>query len=107
MFGKFTATLSVCHTTLNIIYIYILQQMLSYVEPIPMSLKQVKLNMGTSIEEADFSKDVSRKSQKHLLDHFINGQELKNEAKEYIENLKIEYLIYKSNQSNRLMEIEK
>jgi len=34
-----------------------------------MSLKQVKLNMGTSIEEADFSKDVSRKSQKHLLDH--------------------------------------
>ena len=44
--------------------------------------------------------------QKHLLDHFINGQELKNEAKEYIENLKIEDLIYKSNQSNKLIEIE-
>ena len=44
--------------------------------------------------------------QKHLLDHFINGQELKNEAKEYIENLKIEELIYKSNQSNKFVEKE-
>ena len=32
--------------------------------------------------------------QKHLLDHFTYGQELKNEAKEYIKNLKIEHLIY-------------
>ena len=45
--------------------------------------------------------------QKHLLDHFVNGQELKNEAKEYIENLKIEDLIYKSNQSNQFIEKDK
>ena len=45
--------------------------------------------------------------QKHLLDHFVNGQELKNEAKEYIENLKIEDLIYKSNQSNKFIEKDK
>ena len=44
--------------------------------------------------------------QKHLLDHFVNDKKLYNEAKDYIENLKIEDLIYKSNASNRLTKIE-
>jgi len=44
--------------------------------------------------------------QKHLLDHFVNGQELVNEAKDYLENLKIEYLIYNSNTYNRLIKIK-
>ena len=44
--------------------------------------------------------------QKHLLDHFVNGQILNNEAKDYIENLIIEDLIYKSNERGRLIKIE-
>ena len=51
-----------------------------------------------------FAGDSVFSYQKHLLDHFVNGKEVKNEAKEYIENLIIEDLIYKSNQSNQLME---
>ena len=43
--------------------------MLSYVEPVPPSLKKVKLNMGSSVDEADFKKEISRSSQQHLSEH--------------------------------------
>ena len=43
--------------------------MLSYIEPVPPSLKKVKLNMGTSVDEADFKKEISRSSQQHLSEH--------------------------------------
>lgn len=43
--------------------------MLSYVEPVPPNLRKVKLNAGISVETADFSNEISRKSQEELLTH--------------------------------------
>ena len=50
-------------------YLRIAQTTVSYVEPVPPSLKKVKLNMGTSVDEADFKKEISRSSQQHLSEH--------------------------------------
>jgi hypothetical protein len=44
--------------------------------------------------------------QKHLLDYFVYDKELNNEAKDYIENLKIEDSIYKSNSCTRVIKIK-
>ena len=44
--------------------------------------------------------------QKHLLDYFVHDKELNNEAKDYIENLKIEDSIYKSNSCTRVIKIK-
>ena len=44
--------------------------------------------------------------QKHLLDYFVHDKELNNDAKDYIENLKIEDSIYKSNSCTRVIKIK-
>ena len=44
--------------------------------------------------------------QKHLLDYFVYDKKLNNEAKDYIENLKIEDSIYKSNSCARVIKIK-
>jgi len=56
--------------------------MLSYVEPVPSNLRSYKLNMGEGVEAANFSKEIRRKSQQHLLEHsfrikFKDGPDLK------------------------------
>jgi hypothetical protein len=40
------------------------------------------------------------------LDYFVYDKELNNEAKDYIENLKIEDSIYKSNSCARVIKIK-
>ena len=56
------------HTSHYFAY-WIAQTTVSYVEPVPPSLKKVKLNMGTSVDEADFKKRDVVSSQQHLSEH--------------------------------------
>jgi len=44
--------------------------------------------------------------QQHVIDHFIKGEDLVNSAEEYIENLKVEESIYKSNKYKKLIDIK-
>jgi predicted dehydrogenase len=43
--------------------------------------------------------------QKHVIDHFIKGEHLINNAEDYIVNIKIEESIYKSNKYKKLIDI--
>ena len=52
-----------------------------------------------------FAGDSVFQCQKHLLSHFLNGEKLINSAEEYLENLKVEDYIYKSNYKKRLLEL--
>jgi predicted dehydrogenase len=44
--------------------------------------------------------------QKHVIDHFIKGEHLINNAEDYIVNIKIEESIYKSNKYKKLIDIK-
>ena len=52
-----------------------------------------------------FAGDSVFQCQKHLLDHFLKGEKLINSAEEYLDNLKAEDYIYKSNYKKRLLEL--
>ena len=52
-----------------------------------------------------FAGDSVFQCQKHLLDHFLKGEKLINSAEEYLDNLKAEDYIYKSNYKRRLLEL--
>ena len=52
-----------------------------------------------------FAGDSVFQCQKHLLDHFLKGEKLINSAEEYLDNLKAEDYIYKSNYRKRLLEL--
>lgn len=52
-----------------------------------------------------FAGDSVFQCQKHLLDHFLKGEKLINSAEEYLDNLKAEDYIYKSNHKKRLLEL--
>ena len=52
-----------------------------------------------------FAGDSVFQCQKHLLDHVLKGEKLINSAEEYLDNLKAEDYIYKSNHKKRLLEL--
>ena len=52
-----------------------------------------------------FAGDSVFQCQKHLLDHFLKGEKLINSAEVYLDNLKAEDYIYKSNYKKRLLEL--
>ena len=52
-----------------------------------------------------FAGDSVFRFQKHLLNHFLKGEKLMNSAEEYLENLKVEDYIYKSNFKKQLLEL--
>ena len=52
-----------------------------------------------------FAGDSVFQCQKHLLNHFLKGEKLINSAEEYLDNLKVEDYIYKSNYKKRLLEL--
>ena len=52
-----------------------------------------------------FAGDSVFQCQKHLLDHFLKGEKLINSAEEYLENLKVENFIYKSDLKKKLLEL--
>ena len=52
-----------------------------------------------------FAGDSVFQCQKHILNHFLNGEALINSAEEYLDNLIVEDYIYKSNYKKRLLEL--
>ena len=53
-----------------------------------------------------FAGDSVFKCQSHILNHYCNGKILFNSAIDYLENLKIEKYIYKSNSVGKILKIE-
>ena len=61
--------------------------------------------LGNKELKKGFAGDSVFQFQKHLLNHFLKGEKLMNSAEEYLENLKVEDYIYKSNLKKKLLEI--
>ena len=57
-------------------------------------------------EKKGFAGDSVFKCQSHILDHYIKGKVLFNSAIDYLENLKIEKYIYKSNSMGKILKIK-
>ena len=52
-----------------------------------------------------FAGDSVFECQKQLLNHFLKGGKLINNAEEYLENIKVESYIYKSNSKRKLLDL--
>ena len=87
------------------------------------SLSSLRLNRDGEIFKRKFADNIEKKisykwikkgfagdsvfrCQKHLLNHFLKGEILINSAEEYLENLKVENYIYKSNLEKKLLELQ-
>ncbi len=57
-------------------------------------------------DKKGFAGDSVFNCQSHMLDHYINGKKLFNSGIDYLENLKIERYIYKSNSLGKILKIK-
>ena len=57
-------------------------------------------------DKKGFAGDSVFKCQSHILNHYINKKKLFNSAIDYLENLKIEKYIYKSNSTGKMLKIK-
>ena len=67
------------------------------------SNKEFKINYKW--DKKGFAGDSVFKCKSHMLDHYMNGKTLYNNAIDYLENLKIEKYIYKSNSIGKIVKI--
>ena len=67
------------------------------------SNKEFKINYKW--DKKGFAGDSVYKCQRHILNHYINGKILFNSAIDYLENLKIEKCIYRSNSLGKMLKI--
>ncbi len=65
------------------------------------SNKEVKINYKW--DNKGFAGDSVFKCQRHILQHYLSGKDLYNSANDYLQNLKIEKYIYKSNSMAKMM----
>ena len=68
------------------------------------SNKEFKINYKW--DKKGFAGDSVFKCKSHILDYYINEKTLYNSANDYLENLKIEEYIYKSNSSGKIIKIK-
>ena len=64
-----------------------------------------ELKIDYECEKKGFAGDSVFNCQKHILRHFLEGERLVNGAQEYLNNIKIEEAIYKSNKLKKVINI--
>ena len=68
------------------------------------SNKEVKIRYKW--QKKGFAGDSVFKCQSHILQHYLDGKKLYNSANDYLQNLKIEENIYKSNLMGKLLKTD-
>ena len=66
--------------------------------------KELKINYKW--DNKGFAGDSVYKCQSHIINHYIKGKTLFNSAIDYLENLKIEKYIYKSDRMGKTLKIK-